>query len=335
MMKGFQFSFAALIISTAIISLYRCKCPTQEVTEVDILGPMPFPEDNPNNSEKVSLGRQLFFDRRLSIDNSFSCATCHLIEKALTDNNAVSIGVEGRKGFRNVPTLLNIGYSPTLMLDGEVPSLEMQSLSPIQAHDEMAISMGELIDRLAKDESYETQAKKVFGRSFDAYVLTRSLAAFQRTLISDSSRFDQWYYHGNETVLNESEKRGWKIFSEKLYCLECHNLPHFTSFTVRNNGYTYIDSVDQGRFRVTVDSNDIGSFKVPTLRNIELTYPYMHNGSLSTLNEVIDHYQNGGGGYPYQDPKIKKFNISEEEKEDLISFLKTLTDTSYTKKLQQ
>lgn len=335
MMKGFQFSFVALIIIVAIISLYQCKSPTQEVTEIDILGPVPFPEDNPTNADKVSLGRQLFFDTRLSIDNSFSCATCHLTENALTDNNAVSVGVEGRKGFRNVPTLLNIGYSPTLMLDGEVPSLEMQSLSPIQAHDEMAISMGELIDRLAKDELYKTQSKKVFGRPFDAFVLTRSLAAFQRTLISDSSRFDQWYYHGIESALNETEIRGWKIFSEKLYCLECHNLPYFTTYTVRNNGYTYLDSVDQGRFRVTADSSDIGSFKVPTLRNIELTYPYMHNGSLRTLNEVIDHYQNGGGGYPNQDPKIKKFNISVEEKEDLISFLKTLTDTSYNEKIEQ
>ena len=220
------------------------------------------------------------------------------------------------------------------MLDAHLESLEMQIIVPIQEHNEMGIPMVKLIERLSKDKKYVQQAKEIYNRDFDAWVLTRSIAAFERSLISDRSKFDQYLYGHKNRVLSKSEKAGWKLYSEKLYCTKCHPAPHFTTFTAENNGLYTDYGADQGRFRIHHDSSDIGKFKIPSLRNISLTYPYMHDGSIGTLEEVLSHYSGGGAGHFNQSDIIKPFIMSEAEKRDLIAFLRSLTDTSYMDNFQ-
>lgn len=314
------------------ISLFLYYCSGSREISYSVLGEVPHPEDNPTSTAKIELGRKLFFDTRLSKDNTVSCASCHRPEWAFTDHKKVSEGVEGRKTERNSPSILNAGYLQTVMFDAHLPTLEQQVIVPIQEHVEMDISMKELLEKLRAIPEYQKAAKEIFDRpEFDAWVLTRSISAFERSLISANSRFDQYYYGHNKKALNSSEKRGWKIFSEKLYCTQCHPAPHFTNFQAEGNGL-YIDyGNDQGRFRIHHDSLDIGKFKVPSLRNIELTFPYMHDGSVSTLDEVIRHYREGGKRHMNQSVIIQPFHLSIKEENDLKNFLKALTDTSYMK----
>ena len=313
------------------ISLFLYYCSgSREISSV--LGEVNHPNDNPTNEAKVELGRKLFFDKRLSRDNSISCASCHHPEWAFTDRKKVAEGVEGRKTERNSPTILNSGYLQTVMFDAHLPTLEQQVIVPIQEHVEMDMNMKDLLLKLRAIPEYQNAAKEIFDRSeFDAWVLTRSISAFERSLISDNSRFDQFYYGKNKQALNSSEKKGWKIFSEKLYCTKCHPAPHFTNFQAEGNGLYAEYGNDKGRFRIHNDSLDIGKFKVPSLRNIELTYPYMHDGSLMTIEDVINHYSKGGEGHVNQSELITPFNLSIEERNDLSNFLKSLTDTTYMK----
>jgi cytochrome c peroxidase len=207
----------------------------------------------------------------------------------------------------------------------------MQVIVPIQEHVEMDMKMGDLMKRIGGDAYYKEAAKKIFNRDFDAYVLTRSIAAFERSLISRSSRFDKFYYGENKSALTSQEKKGWKLFSEKLYCTKCHPAPFFTNFQAESNGLYEDYGNDKGRFRINHDSTDIGLFKVPSLRNIELTYPYMHDGSMLNLDQVIDHYSKGGEKFWNKSKQVVSFTISNEEREDLKAFLRSLTDTSYMK----
>lgn len=307
--------------------LFMCKS-TSEVN-ISPLGTINHPQENAQSNEKIELGRALFFDKRLSLDSSISCSSCHIPQFAFTDRRKVSQGIKGRITKRNSPTILNSGYLETVMFDAHLESLEMQVIVPIQEHVEMDIPMAELIARLSKDERYMELANKIYNRDFDAWVLTRSISAFERSLISDQSRFDTFYYRHNKSALNKSEKAGWKLFSEKLYCTKCHPAPHFTSFKAENNGLYKDYGEDEGRFRIHHDSSDIGKFKVPTLRNIALTYPYMHDGSFKTLHDVIEHYSRGGAGHLNQNKAIQPFTLTASEKRDLIAFLESLTDTSY------
>ncbi len=292
------------------------------------LGPIPVPEDNEQDAAKIALGKEFFFDKDLSVDRTLNCAVCHKPGLAFTDGLKVSDGVLGRKSSRNSPTLLNTAYSPMLMFDGVIPSLEMQAVVPIQDHNEMGMNLKELIERLQAKPEYVEAARKIYNREMDIYVLTRSLAAFQRSLYTNDSRFDRYYYGKNESALSASEKRGWKLFSEKLYCTQCHSLPYFTTYKAENNGLAK-NYTDPGRFRATHDSTDIGKFKVPTLRNIEITGPYMHDGSFESLEDVIEHYAKGGAGHVNQHPSIKSFPLSKRDKKDLVNFLYSLTDMSF------
>lgn len=298
-----------------ILSLFSCK------QEVSIFSPIDYPDDNPQNDEIAQFGEQLFFDKRLSKDNSVSCATCHKPEFAFADTNAISPGVEGRLGFRNAPTLLNVAYKHALMLDGAVQNLEMQAIVPIQDHNEMAISMGELVKKLRKIKEYNELSKDLFSRDLDAYVLTRALANYERTLISNSSRFDDFYYSKNEGALSEIEKKGWHLFQEKQ-CVSCHALPHFSTYSISKSGFK-LDDKDLGRYRITGDSSDIGKFVIPTLRNIGRTQPYLHDGSYEKLESVIqDHYFNRNAlpsNFQYQD-------VSKQEAILISLFLNSLEE---------
>lgn len=313
------FSFTSLV-------LIQCKQKQREFYSVYPFKSIVHPKNNPTSAEKIALGKKLFFDKRLSLNNEISCATCHLPQKALTDGRKLGKGVEGREAFRNTPSLFNVGYSPQLMFDGEIKSLEEQVLVPILDHNEMGANMKELIEKLKKVPEYQTAARQLFKRDFDAWVLTRSIACFERSLISNNSKFDAYYYQKKDAAISNSAKRGWKLFSGKLNCVQCHPAPFFTDYKVHNNGRTMLSTPDLGRFRINNDSTEIGFFKTPSLRNSSITAPYMHDGSVETLEEVIDYYAKGGKKGVNQEQKIVPFSISVQEKKDLINFLKSLED---------
>jgi cytochrome c peroxidase len=314
----------------AVVFLFRCRSSQPILT----MGEIPNPSSNPMTEEKIELGRKLFFDKRLSRDESISCASCHVPSFAFTDRKKVSDGVGGGQTERNAPSLLNAAYLKTAMFDAHLATLEQQVIVPIQEHVEMDMRMKELIERLRNIPDYQKAAQEIFGRDFDAYVLTRSIAAFERTLVSQNSRFDQYMYQGKKNALSADEKKGWEIFSQKLYCTTCHPAPHFTTYVAENNGLYFDYGSDKGRFRIHNDSNDIGKFKVPSLRNIALTNPYMHDGSLRSLEEVLEHYAVGGKHNQRQHPSIISFQLSAIEKKQLVSFLQSLTDTSYMKRFR-
>jgi len=281
--------------------------------------------------EKVELGRKLFFDKRLSSDETVSCSSCHLPEMAFTDGLKVSVGVEGRLTERNSPSLLNSGDLPTVMFDGHLPTLEQQVIVPIQEHVEMNMNMLDLITKLKGIPEYSNAAKECFNREFDPWVLTRAISAFERSLTSKNSPFDKYYSDNESKAISKSAKRGWKIFSEDLYCTNCHPAPNFTTYETINNGLYMNYGTDKGRFRIFNDSNDIGKFKIPSLRNITLTAPYMHDGSKASIYDVIDHYSRGGESHKLKDKRITSFKLSDEQENDLINFFSTLVDTSYMK----
>jgi cytochrome c peroxidase len=287
------------------------------------------PEDNTLTAERIALGKKLFFDPILSIDTSVSCGSCHFQEFAFTDQSAVSEGVEGRLGFRNAPTLANVAWHPYFLKDGGSPTLELQVRVPIEDHNEMGFNMAELVNRLQEHPEYPELMEEAYGRGTSAFAITRALAAFQRTLISGNSPFDEYEYQGNTGAMSEAAKRGMEIFfGEEAQCSSCHSGFNFTSYAFENNGL-YLVYEDTGRARITGLSEDVGRFKVPTLRNVALTGPYMHDGSVQSLEAVIDHYADGGKGHENQSPLVKPLNLTAGEKADLLAFLSALTDTDF------
>lgn len=289
---------------------------------------MPFPEDNTFTRERWELGKKLFYDPILSVDHTLSCADCHKQHLAFSDDRAFSPGVMGRPGVRNAPSLTNVGYQPYFLREGSVPTLEMQVLVPIQEKNEFAHNILNIVEDLKKSPEYMKRSQEAYGREPDAFVITRALATFERTFISGNSRYDQQTYQGKE-VLNASEKRGMALFfSKKAHCSSCHNGFNFTDYSFKNNGLDTAYS-DNGRRRLTNKAEDEALFKVPSLRNVALTAPYMHNGSLSTLQEVVAHYNSGGKPHSNKSKLIRPLKLTEQEQQDLVSFLKSLTDNEF------
>lgn len=286
-----------------------------------------YPSDNEITEERWRLGKKLFYDPILSKDRSISCASCHLPDYAFSDTSAFSLGVEQQVGVRNAPSLANVAYHPYLLRDGGVPTLEMQILVPIQEHVEMDFSALEVADRMMKDSAYYYESMGAYNRYPDPYVITRALACFERTLISGDSKYDRVQLGKEE--FSTSEKRGFNLFfSEKAKCSECHSGFNFTNYSFENNGLS-LHYLDSGRMRVTELEIDRDKFKVPSLRNVELTAPFMHDGSLINLEQVVDHYSEGIKKHNNLNSRIKNLLLSEDEKKDLVSFLKTLTDRSF------
>lgn len=292
--------------------------------------PPEIPDDNPFTSEKIALGKKLFYDETLSVDSTISCASCHKLENGFADHLSISPGVEGRIGFRNAPTLANVAWLPFVTMDGGNPALETQPYIPIESHEEMGFNMALLSYRLQADPEYADAFKQIFGKVPDPFGITRALAAFERTIISGNSRFDQYFYQGDPEVLTAEEKNGMNIFfSAEAGCGNCHGGFLFTNGTLQNNGFFADYNDDTGRERITHQQEDVGKFKVPTLRNIGVTGPYMHNGQITTLDEIINRYMSGGSGHENQSDLIKPFTLTPEEKNDLIAFLHALTDTNF------
>jgi len=292
--------------------------------------PMPdIPPDNLLTKSRVALGKRLFYDPVLSADSSRSCGSCHASHLAFSDSTPVSLGIKSRPGSRNTPTLANVAYQKNLLREGGVPTLEMQVLVPIQEHNEFDFNILLAAERLQKRPEYVAMAEKAYGREPDAFVITRSIAAFERTLLSGDAPYDQYAFQGKYNALSASEKRGLDLFqSERLNCSKCHEGFLFTNQDFTNNGL-YEVYPDSGRIRLTGLESDRAVFKVPSLRNIALTTPYMHDGSLPTLDAVIDHYQTGGKPHPNKSPLLKPFNLTVQERVDLLAFLGSLTDQNF------
>lgn len=311
------------------LMLFFCSCEKNIENEspfvLNLQNGFPNPEipsDNQLTWDRIALGKKLFYDPILSIDRSVSCGSCHKQQNAFADNTPVSTGVENRMGTRNTLSLANVAYHDYFLREGSVPSLEMQILVPIQEHNEMGFNIVAASERLNLDSSYVQASMNAYNRIPDPYVITRAIASFERTMISSNSSFDT-------NNLNESEKRGKELFfSEELACANCHGTFLFTNQKIENNGLYEIYS-DSGRYRLTQLNEDIGKFKTPTLRNIEFTGPYMHDGSMNTLEEVIEHYANGGKNHFNKSEQINGFFLSDSEKNDLIHFLKSLTDNEF------
>lgn len=288
----------------------------------------PIPSDNLLTEARVELGQRLFFDTRLSEDATISCAICHNPGLAFTDGEVTSKGVHDRTGKRNTPTLTNVLYNRSFMRDGGSKFLEAQVVVPLQSHTEMNLRLNEAVSKLSQDKKYQELAELGYNRPFDAFVLTRALAAFERTLVSSNSPYDH-YNSGQEEALTDIEKKGMKLFfSKEMGCSNCHTGFNFTNERFENNGL-YKTYKDSGRARITGKGEDIGKFRVPTLRNIESTAPYMHDGSVQSLELIIDHYAEGGKGHTNQSELITGFELDEQEREQLISFLLSLTDSTF------
>src|SRR5262245_56089312 len=324
------------------------------------------PTDNPMTEAKVALGRELFFDKRLSADGSLSCSTCHDPRFGFTDGKAVPEGIHGRKGTRSAPTLLNAVFNAGQFWDGRVESLEEQATHPLVNPDEMGNSSTDaVVARLAAVPEYSVKFQQVFGGPLTTGRVSKAIAAFERTLVSGDSPFDR-YVAGNRDALSASARRGMLLVNGKARCSVCHtfagvfavnqSFPIFTDQMYHNTGLAVnepgFDSLarkgavlakrgagkaelDQlaaepgagalGRFLVTGNVMDIGAFKTPSLRDVDLTAPYFHDGSAKTLDEVVKFYVKGGGTNPYRDWQLEPIRLSDQERADLVEFLKSLT----------
>ena len=325
------------------------------------------PPDNPQTPEKIALGEKLFFDGRLSVDGTVACSNCHDPARAFTDGRPVSIGVKGRSGQRNSPTILNALYNVAQFWDGRAKTLEEQAALPITNPSEMGQpSLDAAVAQIAAVPEYEQSFRRVFGHPINATDLVRAIASYERTQFSFDSPFDR-FIAGDKTAISESAKRGWDLFNTKARCNKCHALSEdkrdptfFIDRDFHNIGIGIIrhnvvalackaeqeiDSgkiidVDQaaiqsetsvvGRFLVTKQEKDIASFKTPGLRNVLLTAPYFHDGSQATLWDVVDHYNHGDGlKDPWLDEDMQPLALSESEIDDVVDFLATLTSAQY------
>lgn len=324
------------------------------------LPPLIIPADNPLSVEKIELGRLLFNDKRFSADGSVSCASCHHADKAFTDGLPVAKGLNGQLGTRNAPTVMNAAFFETLFVDGRASSLEDQALGPFVNPTEHGLESHQaIVDVVQKDSTYSQQFKKVFAVQANDIVIdhvVKAIASYERTLVSGDSPFDRYLFGWDHTALSESAERGLGIFKRKGNCLTCHEISWNNALFTDNRFYnvgvgfkqlapvlddliayvnqgnnvddfplTAIQRSELGRFNATKDLADIGKFKTPTLRNIALTAPYMHDGSMKTLAEVIEHYDKGGDKNRFIDTKIFPLHLTQQEKADLLEFMQALT----------
>jgi cytochrome c peroxidase len=296
---------------------------------------MVWPKYNLYQKEKVAIGEKLFFDPILSVNNKISCSTCHLPSLAFTDGKRVSKGLFSLS--RSAPSLLNIGFhSKGLFWDGSSSTLEKQALIPVRSSLEMGLSWTKAEKRINESGFYKKAFKKIYGNIYiDSLKIADVLAQYQRTLVSNNSKFDAVMRGDMNFTINE--KRGWTIFFDadpllpSAECSHCHVDPLFTDLSFQNNGiHTESElkgsSSEKGRELVTLNPNDRFKFKVPTLRNIAITAPYMHDGRLKTLEEVVNHYNKGGNPGFNVNPNVRNLNLTKQDIFDLIAFLHTLTD---------
>jgi cytochrome c peroxidase len=299
------------------------------------LPPVPIPPGAPETAETIALGRKLFYERKLSMDNTLACASCHNPLLGFTDGQKHSTGVGGKAGIRNAPSVVNAAYVAAQFWDGRAHSLEEQAGGPMANPIEMNQAHEVTVSKLAADPGYLAQFEGAFGPGpVTIGKVTVALAAFERTLISGNSPFDQYEFGGNKNALSPAAVRGLAIFRDpkRGNCAACHtintNYALFTDGKFHNIGVGVNgegELTDLGRNGETKLEADTGAFKTPSLRNVAKTAPYMHDGSLKTLKDVVDFYAGGGNSNPYLDKKIKTIELSARDRADLVEFLKSLT----------
>ncbi|HLK33596.1 MAG TPA: cytochrome c peroxidase, partial [Terriglobales bacterium] len=340
----------ALFVTGIVLLLFSCAQEKQTTaaarrampigTPVEIkaplgLPPVPIPPDNPPTAETIALGRRLYYDPLLSADNTVACATCHSASNGFADRGPVSTGVSGKKGGRNSPTVLNSAYYDVQFWDGRAPSLEKQAEGPVQNPVEMANTLQTVVDRLNADPSYREQFAKAWGPGPITYEMVgKSIASFERTVVAGNSPFDRWKYGHDEKAVSDSVKRGFVVFTSanKGNCAACHTVGEkyalFTDNKFHNVGVgvDFDKFADEGLFAVTHAAADRGKFKTPSLRNIALTAPYFHDGSLKSLKDVIDYYIGAGNSNANLDQNIHVLDfLTGQERADLLAFLNSLT----------
>ncbi len=359
-MRNYKLKYPiAFIILLGLFILSSCKKDTAPPAPIPTPGPtaytwedplffqqMIIPEDNPFTVEGIDLGRKLFYDNRLSADNTQACASCHLQENAFGDPNQFSTGIDGTEGNRQGMTLINLGYQFNYFWDARSETLEEQIIQPVINPIEMHTTWAEVMVKIKADQSYMEVFELIYATSdIDSIHVAKVIAQFLRTVVSSESKYDKW--RKGEYEFTPSEFNGFQIFQKEGGdpelgqggewggdCFHCHPLAgmQFSDYQLHNNG---LDSVftDLGRGEVTGDPDDYGRFKTPSLRNVEVSGPYMHDGRFTTLEEVVEHYNSGGNPSATIDPFMKYttggLQLSDQSKADLIAFLKTLTDITF------
>lgn len=288
------------------------------------LGDTPIPKENKLTNEAVELGKILFFDPRLSGNDELSCASCHVPALGWSDGKPLFEGFEGIEGPRRTPTIINVAFYKSYFWDGRADSLEEQALGPISSPIEMNMNLDKLANKLGKIDSYNELFEQVYGENITLDNVAKALASFQRTIVTSETRFDR-FLSGDYDVLTEEEIFGMELFANKARCISCHNGPHLTDNRFHNVG---IDSDDIGRKEITERNADSGAFRTAGLYGIAHHGPYMHDGSLDTLDDVIDFYNRGGDDHVNKSAMIKKLDLTKEEKKALVAFLQTLSDDS-------
>ena len=284
---------------------------------------VPVPGDNPITPIKIRLGERLFFDAGLSADRRLSCASCHDPARAFTSGTRIAAGVFGRTGARNVPTILNRAYGQSFFWDGRAATLEEQALGPIQNRTEMGLSLAAFTSRLRRSALYRREFAAVFGEPPSAATAARALATYVRAQRVGDAPYDR-YRAGDRSALSADAARGLSLFRGRANCSTCHIGPNFTDEQFHNTGVSW-GSSDLGRFRVTRRAEDRGRFKTPTLRQLRLTSPYMHDGSFDNLDAVVDFYDAGGNANQWRDAELHPLRLTALEKRDLIAFLLSLS----------
>lgn len=308
--------------------------PLQVATPLG-LPPVTFPADNQPTVEEVNLGRRLYYDPVLSVDNTVSCATCHSPETGFADPDPVSHGIQQKTGTRNSPTVLNSAYFETQFWDGRAPSLEKQAEGPVENAVEMGHTLKGVEQKLNANASYRAEFEKVFGPGPITFeMVEKAIANFERAVVAGNSPFDRWYYGGDQKAVSASVKRGFDVFrdAKKGNCAACHTVGEkyalFTDNQFHNIGVGASEDQfkDNGRFDVTKNPADRGAFKTPSLRNIAQTAPYFHDGSRKDLKQVMDYYIGGANSNPNLDKEVHALGfLSAQERADLLAFLEALT----------
>ena len=327
-----------------IFSIATCKFAVMRTTALPLLALVItivtassfFEKENMEITTKAALGKKLFSEKILSKDSTVSCASCHNPKFAFADTSAFSIGIGGKLTKRNTPSVLNMKNRPYFFWDGRAASLEEQSLMPIQNPDEMGLAIEEAVKRLNASAEYKMLFKKIFGQRPDAKNLAAAFAAFEETLETVDSKFDDW--SNNLGKLTAQEERGRQLFvGDKAKCFDCHRMEDFTTDEFKNIGlYDERKLNDAGLYNITKKENDKGKFKTPGLRNVAVTAPYMHNGMFKTLEEVLNYYNSPDwfieNSVNRDDALKTPLRLTAQEKKDIIAFLKTLTDKKFIRK---
>ena len=308
------FLFALGSVSTAMADEFVLQYPLG-------LKQMQIPKSNELTAAKIELGKQLFFDPRLSRDDTISCSSCHEPSAGWSNGDNFATGVRGQRTGRSAPTIINVGYSYFQFWDGRASMLEGQALGPVQSPVEMDLTLEECVAKLNAIEGYRKQFQEVFGTDVTSPGIAQAIASFERTILSGNAPYDK-FKAGDENALSAAAQRGSKLFFGKANCAACHAGPNFSDFAFHNIGVGMDkDKPDVGRFSETQLLGDRGAFKTATLREIARTAPYMHDGSLKTLEDVVDYYDKGGIANPQLDEAIFPLTLTAEQKADLVTFL--------------